>query len=58
MYIGEWKDGQRNGVGKLKTAKESYQGEFANDLYHGNGTLFIGNVMRKGVFDRGAFLRS
>lgn len=35
VYVGEWKEGKKNGVGKLKTSKESYQGEFANDVYHG-----------------------
>lgn len=67
-YIGEWKDGTKNGVGKLEVNKEneydteslSYEGNFKNDVYDGdNGILKdyypYGSGYYSGSFESGQF---
>ena len=37
-YVGEWKNGLRNGKGKFyKNGNIRYEGDFANDKFKGNG---------------------
>lgn len=39
-YIGHWKDGKRNGFGRLMLMENySYHGNFQNDRFHGRGTI-------------------
>jgi hypothetical protein len=50
-YIGEWKDGTKNGVGKLEVNKEneydteslSYEGNFKNDFFDDENGVLIEN---------------
>ena len=41
IYVGEWKDGKRNGKGKIvydaDSPRDYYEGDWANDKCHGNG---------------------
>ena len=36
-YVGEMKDYQANGKGKLKEGETMYEGEFKNNIPHGKG---------------------
>ncbi|XP_039640587.1 MORN repeat-containing protein 4 isoform X2 [Perca fluviatilis] len=41
-YHGEWKEGQRHGVGQLKFQDGTcYSGQFENGLFHGSGVLLF-----------------
>lgn len=52
-YIGEWKEGKRNGVGKYNGLDHSYHGEFMDDQFHGSGVLFSNGKPQKGLFNKG-----
>lgn len=43
IYVGEWTDGERNGVGMFQYSKVSpyryYRGQWANDEFNGIGAL-------------------
>ena len=62
-YAGYWKDGDRDEYGELRLAdgRMKYEGEWDNDLFHGQGTLFSydeGEVKsQKGLFENGEFVR-
>jgi hypothetical protein len=52
-YVGEFKDGRRNGQGTLSAPNGlEYVGEFKNDMFNGQGTLFAPNgaVITQGIF--------
>ena len=40
IYIGEWKNGKRDGFGYMGTPEQTYCGQWKNDTPHGMGTLF------------------
>jgi hypothetical protein len=42
-YVGEWRNGKREGFGVEYNTDESkkYEGNFKNNKYHGNGTMFF-----------------
>ena len=40
-YLGDWKAGKFNGIGKLKLDKNKvYEGEFSNGRVHGEGKIY------------------
>lgn len=43
IYVGKWQKNKRSGYGKyVKTSNKryySYEGEFLNDKFHGNGIV-------------------
>jgi hypothetical protein len=64
-YKGEKKGGKRHGIGKMIHADcSSYEGEWENDLYSGNGTLiyssgqiYKGIILPSGFHDKGMYLK-
>jgi hypothetical protein len=42
-YVGQWRDNLREGEGKHYTAEGYYDGNFKDDMYDGEGTLFLWN---------------
>ena len=43
IYVGEFKDGQREGQGtETSTNRSVYKGEWKNDMRNGQGTLYVG----------------
>ena len=54
-YIGEWKDGKRNGRGTYTDSivKYKYEGYWMNDEQHGWGTEICGNYKYKGEWVKG-----
>lgn len=53
LYIGEWKDGLKNGVGQLVTEKIKYSGKFINDQFSGSKGILCDE---KGNIYEGDFL--
>jgi hypothetical protein len=44
QYVGQWKDGSKNGAGKLTWSNgDVFVGNFKDDVMHGEGTLTCGN---------------
>ena len=53
VYIGDFKNEQKHGLGKLldKDGQILYEGEYDNDVMHGKGKLFMpGMYFYKGEF--------
>lgn len=52
-YIGDYKNGQKNGIGIYTFANgERYEGEFKDDMFHGNGTYYFADgTKEEGVFE-------
>ena len=58
VYTGDWKDDVRCGSGRFKALRERYEynGEWANDTFHGTGTLILANGQRyTGSFANGKY---
>lgn len=58
-YIGDYKNGQKNGIGIYTFANgERYEGEFKDDMFHGNGTYyFLDGTKKEGVFEYDEFIK-
>ena len=55
-YVGEWRNGKRNGQGTFTTNSDKYVGEFRNDRRHGRGTLALANgQVKEGIWKDGRF---
>ena len=54
-YEGEYKDGKKNGLGKMKfPSGDIYHGIWVNDTMHGEGTYMYANGdIFSGIFDKG-----
>ena len=52
VYNGQWYNDMKHGVGKLdyKTKKLKYEGNFQNNLFHGNGVLTTADWRYEGGF--------
>jgi len=57
LYVGEWRNGQRWGKGKMSYAasKDWYEGEYVDNKAHGQGKYFFAssNDLYEGQFKRG-----
>lgn len=58
-FEGEFKDGLREGFGRLKRNGELvYEGQYKNDVPHGSGSIFQGSVLKSVQFKNGSILKS
>jgi len=57
-YVGNWKDGKRNGQGYQANSDGSkYVGKWKNNKYHGKGTYtFANGTVKSGIWDNGEYL--
>ena len=53
-YVGAWRDGKRNGMGVSKAPNNTrYEGNFANDLENGQGTIYYCGISWTGEWSNG-----
>lgn len=52
-YEGEWKNDERDGLGKMKTDEMTYEGEFKHDTPNGVGVMKIDRSLYEGEFVNG-----
>ena len=60
-YVGEYKDGKRNGQGTSTTANgDKYVGEFKDGKFNGQGTQYAsnGSIINQGIWADDKFVRS
>ena len=58
-YVGQFKDGKRDGQGTMTWADGSkYAGQWKDDKPHGHGTMYTssGAIYQKGIFENGKFI--
>ena len=59
VYVGEFKNNKKHGVGAVNFAKSKYIGQFRDDKWHGEGVVIAGDGQRlEGVWEKDNFVRT
>jgi hypothetical protein len=60
MYIGEFKNNKKDGLGKFVWFDgRIYEGKFKDDMIHGNGKMIISkNNIINGIWNKGELIKN